>query len=611
MKETELQIPFTLARDLPEHTGSVGDNTGVLAVLDNSRTVRVPVDSLSATWVKWWQGAPPSDKASPGSEGYVFIDYLGFYAYYDGQWGKLPVYSDNWDDLKPGTRFLRTDDRMYLDGDEVDNVRASIGLKIAGEDVPGLVCGAVGESAGPCTVRVASDGMMTVPSASSGTGLYGVVKVDDANDEYSVTSVKFVTDALRRLERFSVPVASPSVLGGIKPDGVTITVTDEGDAEVPRARPGEKTRGLVMLSPSSLEDKVELEVDDEINTAASVYLTELMIADYVATHTGAPATQTRTGAVQVPGNSAIRVITETTVDAEIPELDYMTGDKWPNGCIDVDPADANKHGAVVVLDSYTAASADDTREINGKRYYVVPTAAAVLEQLNKLKDVYVPIHGVEQGQVTISPSVLPNATYESKGVVQVASGAGLSVQGGLLAAKEAVPDTDEDKAATSAVRGTVRVWSAPEDAYGNNNNLTVPSSKRVKAMIADASLGGLDGLRMPPYETEEVYPSGSGGNAYISLSRGMYYRVQAGLVSSITFSVAEQSNGVYQSFVEWVPDDSVTDFSTDGVLVNALLDMSGGTAVERNRMYVLKVLVRGFDNTVMVSIDSAYQYASL
>lgn len=125
-------------KDLPTFTGTLSENATLVAVLDNVRTVRIDWDILNSGLIRG-SADQPSSPSDLGEQGNLYVGSTGLYSYADGAWGKAPRYTENWDDLVPGVRFLRVDGSQSLSSAEKSQVLANVGLTIASAGSAGLV----------------------------------------------------------------------------------------------------------------------------------------------------------------------------------------------------------------------------------------------------------------------------------------------------------------------------------------------------------------------------------------------------------------------------------------------------------------------------------------
>lgn len=586
----QLQVPFTLARNLPVYTGDIA-GLDFVSVSGNGRTVRTSAADVLSGVVHWHDGFEPSSSFDAGESGTVAVGACAFYVYYNGAWGKVPMYSSNWDDIEPGTRFLRVDKPMDLSVSEKANVAESIGLSTASSSHAGLVTAEDGE--GPGHVFVSSTGRLSVPQATP--SVFGTVTVDNEEDSSSVVSMGYLDARLDNREKEEYHIATHETPGMVRADSPEpsasgyvgpFQVDDTGNVTIKVAEPGDNVNpGLVRLSSSSLEDSGD-EVS-EIMTAASLYRTRLMIADAINTQAGRAATESALGSVVVPGDGAVRVITDTTPIAERPE-------SWRNGCIDVSPADDDKHGAVVTASSIQGSVAETAR-INGMDYYVVPTAAAVKAAVTDLADNVVHL---DRGKVPAD--MLPKATQTSLGGVML--GYGITVgSNGSISPRIAVPTIHDTVVPSSGQSwGTVYACCNSDEVQ---NPPIVPTVRRVESMIVDV-VSGSSGLSLEyswPIEAAALDPITK--RAILPAETGKVYTVDKQAVGLYATPFTDDwDNKVREYMVLWTTgQDAVLQHSDDGLA----WDKSRTWLTSANRVYLIRVRRVG-QSILLAAVDSYY-----
>lgn len=585
--EPQLKLPFTLARDLPVYTGGA-EGVHCVAVLGNSRTVRMPASGLVDGCVKLWTGDAPADTSSEGATGHQYADGTGLYYNFDGAWGKAPVYYSNWDDLTGSTRFLRVDSAMSLSPAELSNARGTLGIGIATESTAGMVSARAGE--GPASVLVDGSGILTVGKA--GSTVYGAVTVANEDDPDSVVTIAYLDARLdsRNKDQHSIATAStpgevlandpePDEAGYIGP----FQVDDAGNVTIHSAEPGDDVNaGLVRLSRQWLEPSDGVETEDAVRTAASVRRVALMIEDAVNMQAGKAATEGSLGSVIVPGESAVRVITKSTPMADIPG--YGTPSQWQPGSIDVVPADQYRSGAVVISQS-ALASAPETVTVNTQDYYVVPTAKAVHDAISELSDGTVHMEGGK-----VPSSVLPKATQAEIGAVAV--GEGLSInQAGMLTPKLSVPTEREGYVAGSGQKsGTVYTCGSSEEVLAARAPV-VPTVGKVKQMLSELQGGGGSTGSSGKFSANivNIQPDQATGVARTDSQLGVVYNV-TGQATSLFVEIPVWKYKAVDFYIMWKPDRSITDFRTHGVTVNLVWDDRCDTTVEYGKTYVIRVM---------------------
>lgn len=209
--------PYKLVPELAVSTSSSFD---IVAVINNKDTVRVNWESLTADYVRSTADIPtPGITTAPYAT--IATDNTGAYISTGEQWLKIPAYSDNWDDLTSGTRFLLVNAPMELSAQEIANARTSLGLFPATDEELGLI-----KSSN--TIHVSEDGTASVAFAKPVTALdtEGTPGLVYLNDSYSVSASlpgrkyavteNYVSEALTQLSgelSDNLPVASTTSRG--------------------------------------------------------------------------------------------------------------------------------------------------------------------------------------------------------------------------------------------------------------------------------------------------------------------------------------------------------------------------------------------------------------
>lgn len=237
-------------KDLPTFTGTLSENATLVAVLDNTRTVRIDWDILNSGLIRG-SADQPSDTDAPGEQGNLYVGSTGLYSYADGYWGKSPRYTENWDDLVSGVRFLRVDGSQSLSSEEKSQVLANVGLTIASAGSAGLVKAWDNTSAltDVAPVIINTDGTQYVAKATENS--LGVVNLTDvATHDYVDDAIDTAIAAIEDL-----PIATAEVVGGVLSDA---PLADGGDGVFTV----DATDGKVTIRPASLYIYDE---DEEVN----------------------------------------------------------------------------------------------------------------------------------------------------------------------------------------------------------------------------------------------------------------------------------------------------------------------------------------------------------
>lgn len=227
-------------KDLPTFTGTLSENATLVAVLDNARTVRIDWDILNSGLIRG-SADQPSSPSDLGEQGNLYVGSTGLYSYSDGSWGKAPRYTENWDDLVPGVRFLRVDGSQSLSSTEKSQALDNVGLTIASAGSAGLVKAwgeDTSELTGGAPVIINQDGTQYVPKATE-TSL-GVVNLA------SVATRTYVDDKIAEsiVTPEDLPIASATVPGVVLSD---TPLEDGGDGVFSVGADGK-----VTIRPASL-----------------------------------------------------------------------------------------------------------------------------------------------------------------------------------------------------------------------------------------------------------------------------------------------------------------------------------------------------------------------
>lgn len=131
-------IPITLFRDLPVYSGALPpDGVQLVVVEGNNGLYRAGLSSILEGTATVAEGVPtyPGDTLS----GELAWEDGAFYVNTESGWEKMAVYSEHWDDIVPGTRFLRVDAPMSLSATEIGNALISLDIAEATPSHMGLV----------------------------------------------------------------------------------------------------------------------------------------------------------------------------------------------------------------------------------------------------------------------------------------------------------------------------------------------------------------------------------------------------------------------------------------------------------------------------------------
>ena len=134
-----MNLYLKLLSELPvvEPSSASGD-IQLVAIADNTRSVRVPASSLINTTTLTLT-SPPSSPTSGGLENAVSVDATGIYTYSTDGWGKSPRLQAYWNDLTENSRFLLCNTTQILTDDQKANALQNLGISQATTDDMGLV----------------------------------------------------------------------------------------------------------------------------------------------------------------------------------------------------------------------------------------------------------------------------------------------------------------------------------------------------------------------------------------------------------------------------------------------------------------------------------------
>lgn len=414
-------------KDLPTFTGTLSENATLVAVLDNTRTVRIDWDILNSGLIRG-SADQPSSPSDLGEQGNLYVGSTGLYSYADGSWGKSPRYTENWDDLVPGVRFLRVDGLQSLSSTEKSNLLANVGIPIASDESAGLVkaWGDTPGVTGGAPVIINPDGTQYVAEATE-TSL-GVVNLTD------VATRAYVDD---KIAEFSVdpedlPIATAEVAGVVLADAPLA----DGDGVFSVG-----ANGKVTIRPASLYIYDETDgvnkgglpgiysvtaIDDTqaLDYAPTLGLVKTLVESAGGLNEVPVATTASVGGVKAwPANSS---------PAEAAKVIINT-----SGLQVVPTAESNVTGAVRVVTTGDAV----TDVVDAASSYTVPTVGAVysfvstnflkLNETGKVSVSALPLAtgltvGVIKGSSTVNidnngTASVPDAAVNSKGVVTLAT----------------------------------------------------------------------------------------------------------------------------------------------------------------------------------------------
>ncbi len=459
-------------KDLPTFTGTLSENATLVAVLDNTRTVRIDWDILNSGLIRG-SADQPSSPSDLGEQGNLYVGPTGLYSYSDGSWGKSPRYTENWDDLVPGVRFLRVDGSQSLSSTEKSRTLENIGLTIASTESAGLVKAwdrtAVSKLKGVAPVLINLDGTQCVDEATELS--LGVVSLS------VVATRAYVDDRIAEsIVAEDLPIATAEVAGVVLSD----TPLENGDGVF---TVGEN--GKVTIRPASLYSYDEIEgvnkgglpgiysvtaIDDvqALSYAPTLGLVKTLVESAGGLNEVPVATTASVGGVKAWTSNS------SPVDAAKVIIDV-------SGRQSVPAAEPNVTGAVRVV----TTGADVTDVVDAASSYTVPTVSAVYSfvSTNFLK-----LSDTDPGKVSVS--ALPLATGSTVGVIKGSNTVNIDNEGAA-----SVPD--------AAVNSKGVVMLAEVDNSGEFvANSGVTTATQVRNYVASKlTAGALSGL----YVSKETY----------------------------------------------------------------------------------------------------------
>ena len=458
--------------DLPISTGTLSENATLVAVLDNTRTVRIDWDILTSGLVRG-SAAEPSYTDAPGEQGNLYVGSEGLYSYADGAWGKSPRYTENWDDLGPDVRFLRVDGSQSLSPEEKDNVLANIEIPIASADRAGLVK-AWDDTSGltdGAPVLINSDGTQYISAATEGS--LGVVDLTE------VATREYVNEKIAEsIVAGELPTATAEVAGVVLSDdpledgdGV-FTVGANGKVTI---RPAtlysyDETNGVYEGGLPGIYSVTAVDAEQALTYAPTLGLVKELMGSAVGLNSVPVATSVSVGGVKAwPANllpaSAAKVIIDDS------------------GLQSVPTAEPNVTGTVRVVTTGDAV----TSTVDAASSFTVPTVGAVYSFVSNN---FLKLSDTDTGKVSVS--ALPVATGSTVGVIKGSSTVNIDNNGAA-----SVPD------AAVGSKGVVKL--AEVDDYGELvANSSVTTATQVKTYVdSKLTAGALSDL----YVSKGTYDS--------------------------------------------------------------------------------------------------------
>lgn len=414
-------------KDLPTFTGTLSENATLVAVLDNTRTVRIDWDILNSGLIRG-SADQPSSPSDLGEQGNLYVGSTGLYSYADGSWGKSPRYTENWDDLVPGVRFLRVDGSQSLSFEEKSQALENVGLTIASAGSAGLVkaWGSPAELTDGAPVIINPDGTQYVAEATEGS--LGVV------DLATVATRDYVrAEIAESIVAEDLPIATAEVAGVVLSDAPLA----DGDGVFSVG-----ANGKVTIRPASLYSYDEIE---EINKGGLPGIYSVTAVDDTQALDYAPTLGLVKALIESAGElNDVPVATTASVGgvkAWSDNSSYSSTDAAKviinaSGLQFVPKAASNVTGTVRVVTTGDAV----TDVVDAASAFTVPTVGAVYSFVSnnflkliggKVSVSALPVAtnstvGVIKGSSTVNidnngAASVPDAAVDSKGVVALAS----------------------------------------------------------------------------------------------------------------------------------------------------------------------------------------------
>ena len=419
-------------KDLPTFTGTISENATPVVVLDNARTVRLDWDILNSGLIRV-SADQPSSPSDLGEQGNLYVGSTGLYSYADGSWGKAPRYTENWDDLGPGVRFLRVDGLQALSSTEKSQALDNVGLTIASVGSAGLVkaWGNPSELTDVAPVIINSDGTQYVSKATEES--LGVVDLTE------VSTRGYVDDKIAEsIVAEDLPIASAEVAGVVLSDA---PLEDGGDGvftvDAENGKVTIRTASLYIHEETEEGNKVGkgglpgiysvTNVDDE---QASLYAPTLRLVKTLVESAG------ELNSVPVATTASVGGVKAWSDNSSYSSTDAAKVIINASGLQFVPKAESNVTGTVRVVTTGDAV----TGTADAASSFTVPTVGAVysfvstnflkLSDTGKVSVAALPLAtgsavGVIKGSSTLNidnygTASVPDAAVDSKGVVMLA-----------------------------------------------------------------------------------------------------------------------------------------------------------------------------------------------
>lgn len=405
--------PVIALKNLPADYAST--STYIVAIQDNTRTVRISWSDATSGFVRLAQAAPASSASGSENGGVFYTNDSGVFSYNATArhaWGKSPRYTTNWDDLDGSVRFLLVNKVMQLSQRELQNARETLDIAEARSGHLGLVM--PGNPVGPSDtepekydewvagVNVTDDGAMIVPYATPTTP-GAVLLGNDANSPAHAAVTRAYLDGVVagiKPVGVQVPVATTNTLGGILVNPRQFSVdatgymhiyeakypTDQWDAEDFADDAG----GTVKLGYSTVQTaefwQYAIPTWDEDTQTYEYQDVYAQIDVMVDPHRVPTVMRVRDEIVKASKNYYNYVATYTYPGLVAPKTDGAIILEGGPGRINVRPASGNQYGAVYIADTVeeTDRIIDAVYEGYSSVYRAVPTLTAIREYTDKI-----------------------------------------------------------------------------------------------------------------------------------------------------------------------------------------------------------------------------------
>lgn len=359
----------------------------------NDKDIQIPYTEFVSTFVNYVPS--PDSTITPGQQGYIsaddWDDSLGNpdlkssgYIYSNNAWRKIPTYTTNWDDLDPVknddgsvtyTRFLPIHKQITLTSEELQRIRGTLDLGLAGQNKEGFVKINQMPSIYYSYLQIDFEGYAYInPATNNYPGV--VTTVGSGIQVYTKDEIdkKFTSAG-----GFAIPVAQETQVGGILNNSTDITIDSTGRVSVNKAIVQEHPEyGTVRYAPINYTEDIDNPIIDEASHTLNVYQIKEVINHYIEKNKPVfnlnQATDTKLGGVKVDSINTNILISS-------------------DGLIDVKSADKDTKGVVLVTDDIDGAT--DATSLT------VPTAYAVKKEFEQLQNIQVKATTTQLGSVIV------------------------------------------------------------------------------------------------------------------------------------------------------------------------------------------------------------------